>query len=453
MDNALNNLSPLDGRYQTQVSPLNKYFSESALIKYRLLVEVEYLIALSQNSKIKAVRKLTSQEENKLRTVYNKFDLTTAKRVKEIEKITNHDVKACEYFLNDHLAKTSLKDVLGFVHFALTSEDTNNLAYSLMWKEAVENEYLPQLKAVIKQLTILANKNRKVAMLALTHGQPATPTTLGKEMAVYVCRLQSQLKQLEQKQYLGKLGGATGNWAAQQVSYPEVDWLNFSQRLVKFLGLKFNPLTTQIESHDSLVEAYDNLRHINNILIGFCQDMWLYISRGLFGQEKKKAEVGSSTMPHKINPIYFENAEGNLGLADSILVFFSEKLTKSRLQRDLTDSTVLRNQGLALGYSYLALKSLLNGLSRLKVNTQALKQELNQHWEVLTEAIQTVLKKNKVEQSYEQVKALVHGQTLNRQQYQALVKALNLPKAEQRKLLLLTPEKYTGLSDKLVELI
>lgn len=453
MASPLENLSPLDGRYAYKVKELNQYFSEVALFRYRLLIEIEHLIALSKNSKIKEVKQFSSVKENKLRALYKKFDLKSAQRIKEIEKTTHHDVKAIEYYLKEKIQKTSLESIQEFIHFALTSEDTNNLAYTLMFKKAIENEYLPILEKLFKQLFKLVMQNKKVAMLSMTHGQPATPTTLGKEIAVYIYRLNNQKVKLEKHKYLGKLGGCVGNWAAHQIAYPQIDWLSFSQRFIKSLGLEFNPLTTQIENHDSLVEAYDIIKHLNNILINLCQDFWFYISRGLFWQKKRPGEVGSSTMPHKINPIYFENAEGNLGLANSFFKFFADKLTKSRMQRDLSDSTVIRNQGLALGYSYLAIKSIIEGLSRLKVNKQSIKDELDQHWEVLAEAVQTILRKNKIEKSYEKIKDLVRGQTLNKQQYQSFIKLLELAKKDKQILLKLTPEKYVGLSEKLVKFI
>ena len=389
MSDPLSALSPLDGRYDKILKDLSVYFSEEALIKYRLKIEVEYLISLSHEQTIKELPAFIEHDQNKLRTLYLEFNSLDAKKVKQIEKTTNHDVKAIEYFLQEKLDKKFHH----WIHFSLTSEDVNNLAYSMMWRDGLKKVYLPFLIKVNNRLLELSKKYKRDSLLSLTHGQPATPTTFGKELLVFNSRLHRQINQLENHRLLGKFGGATGTWAAHLVAYPNTDWRNFSKRFISSLGLEPNLVTTQIEPHDSISESFHHIVRINSILIDLCKDIWFYISRGVLGQKKVKGEVGSSTMPHKINPIQFENAEGNLGISNCLLNHFTAKLPVSRMQRDLSDSTVIRNQGVALGHSYLALNNILKGLLRISLNKQHILKELNSHWEILGEAIQTVLRK------------------------------------------------------------
>ena len=438
---SLNNICPLDGRYQKNLEVFQEYFSESALITYRAEVEKKYLIAL-----LKLLKKVDPAELKKIEDIK-----VNSIQVKEIESTTNHDVKAVEYYLKEELKKLEFDDdILELVHFALTSEDVNNLAYTLMWKDALEKTYLPELNKVLKELNSLAQKYKDQTILSMTHGQPATPTTLGKEMAVFVYRLQRQLKFTP---LLGKLAGATSNWAAHYVAYPDIDWLQFSKEFVESLGLELNPLTIQIESHDSLAEHYHQVIRINNILKDFSRDMWLYISRGIFKQKVVKGEVGSSTMPHKVNPIRFENAEGNLGMSTAIFDFMANKLPISRMQRDLSDSTVLRNQGLALGYSYLALQNLSKGLARVEVNNEKIKEELNNNWEVLAEPIQTVLRKLGHHGAYEKLKELTRGKKLDQKILIEFITSLKIPEEEKENLKKITPFNYNGISAKLIKYI
>ncbi len=451
--NSLTSISPIDGRYSNQTSDLSQYFSEMALMKYRLMVEVEYLIALSKETGVKEIKPISPINQKKLRGLYENFSLTDAKVIKKIESVTKHDVKAIEYFLQRKIINTPLKNYIPFIHFALTSEDINNLSYSLMWKDGLHKPYLNSLLDVYKNIVSLAKKYKGTPMLALTHGQTATPTTVGKELAVVASRLGRQIKQLKQHGLQGKFGGATGTWGAHVVAYPNINWLNFSSKFIKSLGLEPNLLTIQIEPHDSLAESYHILSRVNTILIDFCRDTWMYISRGIFAQKNKPGEVGSSTMPHKINPIYFENAEGNLGIANAYFTHLAEKLPISRMQRDLSDSTVLRNQGVGLAHSLLAIKNILNGLSRLTINKIQLQKELADNPEVLAEAIQTILRKLGHTDAYEQLKKLTRGQEMTLDSIHEFVGKLNIPKTEKDRLLKLSPEKYIGLSEKLVNLI
>ncbi|MCF7797076.1 MAG: adenylosuccinate lyase [Lentisphaeria bacterium] len=447
--NPFNAISPLDGRYRSDVLPLADYFSEAALMRYRLRVEVEYLIALSLETELKELPAFSTEIQAALRGCYENFSEADASAIKSLEATTNHDVKAVEYFLKNLISQHLPTVNTEWVHFALTSEDVNNLAYSLMWQEAVQRVYLPELGKVIGALRILAENQADTALLALTHGQPATPTTLGKEMAVFIARLQRQRDALEAHRLLGKLAGASGTWGAHQIACPEVDWPEFARGFITQLGLTPNLTVTQIESHDSLAESYHLLTRVNSILIDLCQDMWLYISREVFRQKAKKGEVGSSTMPHKVNPIQFENAEGNLKLANSYFHFLAEKLPVSRWQRDLTDSTTLRNQGMPLAHSFLALGNILKGLDRVAVNHAQIAAELDRHWEVLAEAIQTVLRKNGHPNPYEALKALTRGQTIDADAIRAFVSSLEMPDEEKAKLSALTPADYTGLAGKI----
>ena len=387
-----------------------------------------------------------------IRKLYEKFDTRSARRIKKIETQTNHDVKAIERFISEKLQKTNLSKIIPWVHFGLTSEDVNNIAYSLMWRDGIRYVYLPRLNSLQKIIKKLSRLYSSVSMLALTHGQAATPTTFGKEMSVFVRRLNKQATMLKDQRLQGKISGATGNWAAHTVAYPKIDWIRFSGRLVKRFGLDPSPVTTQIEPHDSLAESYHILTRINSILIDFTRDMWLYISRAILGQKKIAGETGSSTMPHKINPIYFENAEGNCGLANAILNHLANKLTVSRMQRDLSGSTVIRNQGVALGHSFIGLNNLLKGLDRITINQENMSAELNKHWEVLAEAIQTILRKNGHPGAYNKLKNLTRGDCLDRETIHKLITNLNITKEDKNNLLKLTPEDYTGLAHDLTQL-
>ena len=447
--NSLSNISPLDGRYANSIAELSKYFSESALMGYRLKVEIEYLIALSNEKSINDLPPFSKDEQERLRKIYQNFNLVGAEKVKEIEATTNHDVKAIEYYIQGKVKKL----LHPWIHFALTSEDVNNLSYSLMWQDGLKQVYQSSLQLVNKELKKLARKYKEASMLALTHGQPATPTTFGKELAVFCSRLDRQIGQIKSHILLGKFSGATGTWSAHVAAYPNVNWRRFASKFIKSLGLKPNLITTQIESHDSLAESFHQVVRINSILTDLCRDMWSYISRGILVQKKVAGEVGSSTMPHKINPIQFENAEGNMGIANGLLNHLATKLPISRIQRDLTDSTTLRNQGVALGHSYLALQNILKGLSRITINKVQMSAELNNHWEVLGEAIQTILRKSGKQDAYEQLKSLTQGQSINAESMAEFVSGLKISDEDKQTLLELTPELYTGLSSKLVDLI
>jgi adenylosuccinate lyase len=447
--NTLSNISPLDGRYANSIAELSKYFSESALMGYRLKVEIEYLIALSNEKSINDLPPFSKDEQERLRKIYQNFNLVGAEKVKEIEATTNHDVKAIEYYIQGKVKKS----LHPWIHFALTSEDVNNLSYSLMWQDGSKQVYQSSLQLVNKELKKLARKYKEASMLALTHGQPATPTTFGKELAVFCSRLDRQIGQIKSHILLGKFSGATGTWSAHVAAYPNVNWRRFASKFIKSLGLKPNLITTQIESHDSLAESFHQVVRINSILTDLCRDMWSYISRGILVQKKVAGEVGSSTMPHKINPIQFENAEGNLGIANGLLNHLATKLPISRMQRDLTDSTTLRNQGVALGHSYLALQNILKGLGRITINKVQMSAELNNHWEVLGEAIQTILRKSGKQDAYEQLKSLTQGQSINAESMAEFVSGLKISDEDKQTLLELTPELYTGLSSKLVDLI
>ena len=449
MYNQLSALSPLDGRYGNSVKDLAAYFSEAALMRYRLYVEIEYLIALSYEKQIKDLPVFSKNEQARLRRTYQDFNSAGAKKIKDIETTTNHDVKAIEYYIRGKINK-SLRP---WIHFALTSEDVNNLAYSLMWQHGLKHIYLVKLQLVFKELRKMAKKHKAAPMLSFTHGQPATPTTFGKEMAVFCSRLNQQINQLKTHKLLGKFSGATGTWSAHLSAYPKVNWIRFSSRFIKALGLEPNLLTTQIESHDSTAESYQQVVRVNTILTDLCKDMWFYISRGIIGQKKVVGEVGSSTMPHKINPIQFENAEGNLGISNSLLNHLAVKLPISRMQRDLTDSTTLRNQGVALGHSYLAVQNIIKGLSRITINKVKMSAELNTHWEVVAEAVQTVLRKAGQQNAYEQLKTLTRGEALNAEIVAEFVSGLNIPDNDKEILLTLTPASYIGLAPKLVDMI
>ncbi len=451
----LNALSPLDGRYQTKLDPLRAYFSEYALIKYRAFVEVEWLKALSQAEALKEISPFSDHTIQELDEAMTQFSELDAAKVKAIEVRTNHDVKALEYWLkerfdiNDEVRKAS-----EFIHFACTSEDINNLSHALMLKAARDEVMLPMLQTLIARLTELAQQLADTPMLSRTHGQTASPTTLGKELANVVYRLRRQQKQLEQNEILGKINGAVGNFNAHLSAYPSFDWESFAKTFVESLGLVYNPYTIQIEPHDYMAELYDTFARINTILIDLNRDIWGYISVGYFKQKVKEGEVGSSTMPHKVNPIDFENSEGNLGLANAILRHLAEKLPISRWQRDLTDSTVLRNMGIAFGYSLLGYDSCLRGLNKLEANFARLAEDLDNSWEVLAEPIQTVMRRYGIENPYEQLKALTRGKGgINKESLHAFVQTLKIPADAKQMLLEMTPASYTGIAAALAKKI
>ena len=416
------------------------------------MVEIEYLISLSEQKEVKELEPMSETDKQKLRKIYKSFSLVDAKRVKAIEVATNHDVKAVEYYIRERLEKMNKKRMFPWIHFALTSEDINNLSYSLMWQDALKIQFIPVLHEVIKKLNSIAKQFSTTPMLSLTHGQSATPTTFGKEISVFVHRLSRQHDQIKKHKLQGKFGGATGTWAAHYVAYPKKDWLQFSKKFITSLGLDPNLVTTQVEPHDSVVESYHSIIRVNNILIDLCRDIWSYVSRGILKQKRVPGEIGSSTMPHKINPIQFENAEGNLGLAVSILSHLSNKLPISRMQRDLTDSTTLRNQGIAMGYGYLACKNILKGLRRITINKTEMKKELNTHWEVLAEAVQTILRKSGSDNAYEQLKNMTQGETVTQESILDFVKLLRIPEEDKNRLSKLTPEEYIGIAPTLVNL-
>ncbi|MFZ1852896.1 MAG: adenylosuccinate lyase [Nitrosomonas sp.] len=439
-------LSPLDGRYFAKIEALRQYFSEFALIRYRVQVEIEWFIALSDEPNITEVPSLSSQAKSFLDQLSNDFSVADAERVKTIEATTNHDVKAIEYWLKELLAKNpEIAQSMEFIHFACTSEDINNLAYALMLQSSREHVMLPALDRIISRLVELAHQLADVPMLARTHGQPATPTTLGKELANVIYRLQRGRKKLSEVAILGKINGAVGNYNAHLSAYPDIDWETFARQFVEKLGLEFNPYTTQIEPHDMVAELFDAYARINTILLDLNRDIWGYISLGYFKQKMKANEVGSSTMPHKVNPIDFENAEGNLGIANALLRHFSEKLPISRWQRDLTDSTVLRNIGVALGHTLLAYDSCLKGLNKLDVNLIKLKDDLDNAWEILAEPIQTVMRRYQIANPYEQLKALTRGKEgITQEALHQFINNLKIPESEKTRLLALKPSNYLG---------
>lgn len=450
--NTLTALSPLDGRYHSTTQPLQLLFSEYGLMKLRVKVEVYWLQYLSELDEIKEIPKLSNKANTILDNIIQYFNEKDAAQIKNLEKTTNHDVKAIEYFLKEKFAANEeLNAIAEFIHFACTSEDINNLAYSCAIKEARETILLPAMQTVLTQLRQYAHQYASHTMLARTHGQAATPTTVGKEFANFVYRLERQIQQLKNIEIMGKLNGAVGNFNAHRVAYPNLDWLTLSAEFIKKLDLTINPYTTQIESHDFIAEFSDCLARLNTILIGFTRDVWGYISIGYFKQRHQEKETGSSTMPHKINPIDFENAEGNLGLANAMLHHFSEKLPISRWQRDLSDSTVLRNLGAALGYCLLAYHSLEKGLNKIDIDKAIIEHDLNQHWEVLAEPIQTVMRRYGCEKPYEQLKQLTRGQTIDCTLLHQFIQTLSIPEAAKTELLKLAPVQYIGYALELAQ--
>ena len=454
MINPLSALSPLDGRYAATTDPLRPIFSEYGLMKARVRVELEWLKALAAEPKIGEVAPFSATTLAEIDSVINGFSLSNAAEVKAIEATTNHDVKAIEYWLKQRFAHNAEVHAVGeFIHFACTSEDINNLSHALMLRQARDEVLLPKLGEIAAKLQQMAHELADVPMMARTHGQPATPTTMGKEIANVLARLQRQIQQLAAQEFLGKINGAVGNYNAHLVAYPDVDWEQHCQKFVeKSLGLTFNPYTIQIEPHDYMAELFQTVSRINTILIDFNRDIWGYISMGYFKQKVKAGEVGSSTMPHKVNPIDFENSEGNLGMANAVLGFLAEKLPVSRWQRDLTDSTVLRNMGVGAGYALLGWAAHLRGLNKLEANPAAMLADLNATWELLAEPIQTVMRRYAVPQAYEQLKALTRGKDgITPETLRQFVNGLAIPDGAKAELLALTPDAYIGKAVELAQ--
>ena len=447
-------INPIDGRYGEKTAELRPYFSEFGLIYYRVYVEIRWFQFLASQQKIKELPALGDEENNFLEKLIVDFDETEAAIVKSNEATTNHDVKAVEYYLKSKFVGSgisSLEKNIEFIHFACTSEDINNLSHALMLKDGRDNVLRPLMDDLNQKLAEFARDYANLPMLSRTHGQTATPTTLGKEFANVVARLRRQVKQLGAVQIMGKINGAVGNLNAHQVTYPDLDWLAMSEQFVSSLGIIWNPYTTQIEPHDYMAEMFQAMSRFNTILIDFNRDIWSYISIGYFKQRKVEGETGSSTMPHKVNPIDFENSEGNLGIANAIFGHLSEKLPISRWQRDLTDSTVLRNMGTGLAYSLLSYKSTLKGLGKLEINPTALAEDLNRSWEILAEPIQTIMRRHGVEEPYEKLKELTRGQSLKQESIEQMLETLDIPESARALIRELTPMNYTGLASELVE--
>jgi adenylosuccinate lyase len=446
-------ISPIDGRYASKVEELSACFSEYALIRNRVKVEVLWLLALCAEPEIAECRALTIEEEQSLRAIVTSFTPYEAEKVKAIEKVTNHDVKAVEYYLKEQITGTSLEELSEFLHFACTSEDINNLSHAMMLKDGLQ-VLEPLQERITSELTSLAKDFKAVPMLARTHGQTASPTTIGKELAVFVARLRKQAAGIAAVEILGKLNGAVGNFNAHLSAYPQVDWIALSKKVIEGeLGLNQNLFTTQIEPHDYMAELFDALSRWNTILVDLNRDIWTYISMAYFGQKTIAGEVGSSTMPHKVNPIDFENSEGNCGLANAIFGHLSAKLPISRLQRDLTDSTVIRNMGVGFGYSMIAYHSTLKGLSKLKLNEQNLASDLDNAWEVMAEPIQTVMRKAGIEKPYEKLKELTRGQKITAETIRAFIEGLELAADDKQRLLEMTPASYVGMAQEIVDLL
>lgn len=440
---ALTAISPIDGRYCKQVHYLQDYFSEYALMKYRVLVEIDYFLFLAD----KHFFDLPVKAKKELKDVTENFSLQDAQHIKEIEKSTNHDVKAVEYFLKTKLNESGAEGVHEWMHFALTSQDINNTSVPLAWKHAIEFEYLPSILNLNLQLKLVARQWKNVPMLARTHGQPASPTRLGKEIMVFVERIQNQIEQFIHIPFTAKFGGATGNFNAHQVAFPDKDWAKIADEFVERLGLQRQQFTTQIEHYDNLAAHFDVMKRINNILTDFCRDVWTYVSMDYFSQKTKEGEVGSSAMPHKVNPIDFENAEGNLGLANALFEYMSSKLPVSRLQRDLTDSTVLRNIGVPFAHTTIAIKSIEKGLSKLVLNKAQLEEDLEKNWAVVAEAIQTILRRENYPKPYESLKELTRGKgKIDKQAIHQFIDTLQVPPVVKEELKRVTPQNYTGIT-------
>jgi len=442
---ALTAISPVDGRYQNKTDVLRPIFSEYGLFRFRVLVEIEWLKKLSKNPNIKEIESFSANSISLLDNIKNNFSIDDAKQIKKIEKITNHDMKAVEYFIREKIqSDPKLKNVSQFIHFACTSEDINNLSYALMLKDARENILLPKLQKLIIILQEMSDSYASIPMLSRTHGQTASPTTLGKEMAIYVYRALRQMKQFENIELLGKLNGAVGNFNAHFAAYPDINWMSLSKEFIEELGLTWNPYTTQIESHDYMAEYFHTLARTNTILIDLCRDLWGYISLGYFNLKPIKEEVGSSTMPHKVNPIDFENAEGNFGIADSIFEHLAMKLPTSRWQRDLSDSTVLRNAGVGIAHTIIAFDSTVAGLSKIDINKDVIHEDLKDSWEVLTEPIQTVMRRYNIDNAYEKLKELSRGQKINKEILHNFIEQLDIPDDAKSRLKELNPSNYLG---------
>lgn len=444
-------ISPIDGRYSNKCGELQEIFSEFGLIKRRVLVECTWLEALCDDKRIKECKALSAKERAALRKIAAEFSLKDAQRVKDIEKTTNHDVKAVEYFLKEKVKRTSLNSRTEFIHFGCTSEDINNMSHALMLRDGqkVLRGAMDDMTKIIAQM---AKEYAKVPMLAHTHGQPASPSTVGKELAVVSQRLKRQAGEIDRLVMPAKMNGAVGNFNAHLSAYPDVDWEKLSEKVIRTLGLRQNRLTTQIESHDGIAELFDAIQRWNSVLLDFDRDVWMYISMGYFKQRTIKGEIGSSTMPHKVNPIDFENSEGNLGLANAVMGFMARKLAISRMQRDLTDSTTLRNMGVGFGYTLIAIRSTVKGLGKLELNKERLADDLDHNWEVLAEPIQTVMRKVGMDHPYERLKELTRGRRVNAEIMRDFVAALPLPKADKERLMKLTPSTYIGLAEKLARL-
>ncbi|MFT4940918.1 MAG: adenylosuccinate lyase [Paraglaciecola sp.] len=449
---ALTAVSPVDGRYAGKTAELRSIFSEFGLLKYRVQVEVRWLQSLSASEHIAEVPAFTSTANQLLNNIVSDFSPADAQRIKDIEATTNHDVKAVEYFLKEKVAANpEIHAINEFIHFACTSEDINNLSHALMLKDAREQVILPYCDKLIAELKRLAIEYKTVAMMARTHGQPASPTTMGKEMANVMVRLQRQREQISAVSLLGKINGAVGNYNAHLSAYPELDWHQFAERFVTSLGIELNPYTTQIEPHDYIAELFDAIARFNTVLLDFDRDIWGYIAIGHFKQKTIAGEIGSSTMPHKVNPIDFENSEGNLGLANAMFAHLATKLPVSRWQRDLTDSTVLRNLGVGVGYAVIAYQSTLKGITKLQINEQSLLNELDNNWELLAEPVQTVMRRYGIEKPYEKLKELTRGKKINQQIMADFIDTLTLPEHAKVQLKALTPANYIGRAVKFVE--
>ncbi len=449
-DNLLS-ITPIDGRYESQTKFLSSYFSEFALIKTRVEVEIEWLLLISKNKSLKFIPEVSSSQQKKIVNIFKDFSIQDARQVKKIEKKTNHDVKAVELFIVEKLKKLNLSKLCEFVHFCCTSEDINNLSYSLMLQRFISNEFLPEVNSLQKNLNSLAKKYSKVSMLAFTHGQPASPTTLGKEFSNFSYRIKFHTDLIKSMKQKGKFNGASGNYNAHIIAEKKVNWEALSKKFVNSLGLDFSSHSTQIELKDALAFQLANTHNLNNILIDFAQDIWLLISKNYLKQNLKAGEVGSSTMPHKVNPIDFENAEGNLSISNGLLIALKNKIQISRLQRDLSDSTVLRNIGSLFAYIIISLNSLKKGIAKIEPNKELMLKDLDNSWEILTEAIQTILRKNSIEDSYTKIKSISRGKKLDYHSYIKIIDDLKLNKADKELLLSLTPKKYIGLADKLAK--